>query len=508
MESKQPAADLHYGPDQIPDMEPATDPILRRKSFLFEFARSDGPPQIVVLIMLLALGFGSTVGVVPAVMTDRYARVNHGYSEEMDCQAYSREDKPSECLWGSADAQNAVALEQLVSNGLTFFTSSLIGSFSDEYGRKGILTLGVALSVLSPLTLLLIQLRPSMSPFWYYTAGAIQGLVNWIAVALSALSDVMPPHWRAPSFGLLLAGFSLGFALAPGLALQLGHVKVTILSLCLVLLGLGLVVRTFPETLPPETALQARQARHEQTQRWSPTQRFWRPLYRPLWELSILNRNEIFRLLSCLAFFSGMVTSGDRTLLIYYLEERLEFNDQDVAVMFMIMGLLGIFVQGFVLKVVNDALGERWLVTLCFSLGVVYNFLYGLADRKTTIFVAVAISTLGGMAFPTISAIKSNNVNEAEQGRIQGALYSLQAVASAAGPMALRTIYHFTKDGAFLGPGSMFIFAGCLYMIAVYCAYLLPVRGARRKVERWSAALVHSLTLTPARSQFETAQVD
>jgi hypothetical protein len=70
------------------------------------------------------------------------------------------------------------------------------------------------------------------------------------------------------------------------------------------------------------------------------------------------------------------------------------------------------------------------------------------------------------------------DVDESEQGRIQGALYSLSALASALGPMTLRFVYHFTKDGAFVGPGSMFIFAAGLYVIASYCAYLLPVRSA------------------------------
>jgi hypothetical protein len=74
---------------------------------------------------------------VPAVMTDRYARLNHGYSDERDCADYAMGEKPQECLDGSADAQYAVAIESLISNGFTFLTSSLIGSLSDEYGRKG-----------------------------------------------------------------------------------------------------------------------------------------------------------------------------------------------------------------------------------------------------------------------------------------------------------------------------------------------------------------------------------
>jgi hypothetical protein len=38
--------------------------VLRRESFIMDFATSKGPPQIVFLCMLLAMGFGATIGVV------------------------------------------------------------------------------------------------------------------------------------------------------------------------------------------------------------------------------------------------------------------------------------------------------------------------------------------------------------------------------------------------------------------------------------------------------------
>jgi len=125
--------------DQFHEIEPLDrTSTLRRESFIEEFTRSKGPPQIAILCILLALGFGSTIGVVPSVMTDRYARLNHGYELEHDCSSYAMGEKPQACLDGSADAQTAVALEQMISNTFTFFTSSLVGSLSDEYGRKGV----------------------------------------------------------------------------------------------------------------------------------------------------------------------------------------------------------------------------------------------------------------------------------------------------------------------------------------------------------------------------------
>lgn len=477
--------------------------VYRRESFLVTFATSKGPPQIVILIMLLALGFGSTIGVVPAVMTDRYARLNHGYADDRDCSDYTMSDKPLECLNGSSDAQNAAALASLISNGLTFITSSLVGSISDERGRKGVLGLGLLLATFHPLCLVLLQTRSEMSPFWYYASGSLSGLVNWIAVALSALSDVMPAKWRAASFGMLLAGFSLGFAFAPILALAFDHFQVSVFSLILISSGLVVTIFFFPETLSEAAAAEATQARATQRRHHhSLGGKIIHTILRPLRELSILNRSRLFRLLSALAFFSGMVTSGDQTLLIYYVEERLAFDDHDVAMMFLMIGILGILVQGVLIKPFNDCLGERLLVAVAFLLGAVDNLMYGLATNKTTIFVAVAISSFTGMSFPTISAIKANNVDASEQGRIQGALYSLQALASGVGPMALRTVYRYTKDKPYPGAGSMFIFASFLFLLASVCACALPKDQAN---SRKSKEEEHVPILDEDESSFESS---
>lgn len=121
--------------NQLDPNELARRSILRRKSFLVEFLDTKGSPQILIVMLLIAIGFGATIGVVPAVTTDRYARLNHGYEDARDCSAWVI--KPDACLAGSSDAQNAAAIESLVSNIFTFILSSLLGAISDEVGRRG-----------------------------------------------------------------------------------------------------------------------------------------------------------------------------------------------------------------------------------------------------------------------------------------------------------------------------------------------------------------------------------
>jgi DHA1 family tetracycline resistance protein-like MFS transporter len=464
----------------------------RRKSFLVQFSETKGPPQITLLMMLVAIGLGSTIGVVPAVMTDRFASLNHGYNGK-SCSDFDISEKPNECLLASGDAQNVAATSHLISNVLTFLTSSLIGSLSDEHGRRGILIIGLFVSTLSPLMLFIMQLIPTMSPWWYYGMSMSTGLVNWTAVALSSLADVLPAKFRAPGIGLFLAGFMLGFSFAPLFSIFLSHLYVALASFLVASCGLMCTIAFVPETLPPRVAEEAKRRRQQlysannnDTDSGTWCHRFAKTVrwlvVRPVREMSILNRNQFFRLISLLAFFSGMVSSGDQLLLVYYIEEQLGFTDQDVSVMFLIIGIMGLLAQGVLLKPLNDCVGEKMVVALCFFIGAINNTMYGLAQNKATIYAAVTLSALTGMAFPTISAIKSNNVDESEQGRIQGALYSLQALASGIGPILLRYVYSHAKHTS-LGPGSMFIFAGLLELVAVYAACALPkeLANARRE---------------------------
>ena len=375
------------------------------------------------------------------------------------------------------------------------------------------------MSMVPSLFLYVLQLTPTMSPWWYYGTSASTGLVSWIAVALSALNDVLPQEFRAPGIGLLFAGFLFGVSLSPTLALFLHRETLSLVSFAVVCLGFLLTIFFVPETLPTHVGEDAKRRRKERDaledendrqqvegqqlsgvperrQRYgysygvasfvSCLRRVYygscllrivrRVVARPFKEMSILNRNSFFRIITALAFFTGMVTSADQVLLIYYLEDQLSFNAKDVSIMFLIIGATGIFVQVVVMKPLNDLVGEKMVVAISFAIGTIVNLLYGLARHKSTIFVALLIAGFSNMSFPTISAIKANNVESSEQGRIQGALYSVKALASGVGPAVLQYVYSKTKmyHGLLLGPGTMFIFASGLFVIGVVLALSLP----------------------------------
>jgi len=127
---------------------------------------------------------------------------------------------------------------------------------------------------------------------------------------------------------------------------------------------------------------------------------------------------------------------------------------------------------GVALKYVNECVGEKMVIAISFTVGAIHNAVYGFAHSKLLIFTATAFGTLTEMSFPTISAVKSNIVDETEQGRIQGALYSVNSLSAAIGPASMRFVYWHTKNGAY--PGVMFLFLSFVYAIAVYFALILP----------------------------------
>lgn len=149
--------------------------------------------------------------------------------------------------------------------------------------------------------------------------------------------------------------------------------------------------------------------------------------------------------------------------------------------MFLLMGVLGIFVQGVLIKPFIYCLGEKYVIVLAFLVGSVHNVLYGVASQKWIVFVALSLASFVAMSFPTISAIKANNVAENEQGRIQGALSSIQALAAGTGPMVLRFVYQLTRGSTFPGPGTMWLVAAFLYVIATFFALLLPSEKANSR---------------------------
>jgi hypothetical protein len=106
-------------------------------SFVDEFRNCNGGWQILVIGMLLSLGIGSVIGIIPQVTTQRYAEQLFGY-DGPPCSSFL-EHKPEACIIGASYAQTSASYCSMAKNTLSLLCNPMAGSFSDRHGRRGTL---------------------------------------------------------------------------------------------------------------------------------------------------------------------------------------------------------------------------------------------------------------------------------------------------------------------------------------------------------------------------------
>lgn len=197
--------------------------------FFLSYAKARGALSTAIISLSIAFAIGCTVAIVPEILSDRYARLLHGFDGEVGCSSFDDETMPAACRLGADDAQASSAWSSLLANLLTLFLNPSIGRMSDVHGRRWIFVLCTFLYTLSPLVLVCMQVFDTMSPIYYYIASALVGAVSYMSITFAILTDTIPKEYRASSFGIIMAAFYGGYALSPSLALVLDKMHISVL---------------------------------------------------------------------------------------------------------------------------------------------------------------------------------------------------------------------------------------------------------------------------------------
>ena len=317
-----------------------------------------------------------------------------------------------------------------------FTVTPLIGALSDRYGRKPVITVCVAGSVLGlGLFAITISLNWAAIPWaagtsiplaLLFTARLLDGASGGTAATAGAvLADISTPENRAKAFGLLGVAFGLGFILGPAFGGLLARDGVTLpvwAAMGFAVVNLALVIGFLPETHP----VAARRAL---------------PRKRELNPFSQLHRvftnPEVRRL--CLAFFLFFLAfNGFTAVLVLYFKQSFGWGPGLAATAFLIVGVVATVVQGGLIGPLVKRFGE-WRLTLA-GLGfvIVGCSLIPLASRtnaQPVVFSAVAVLALGtGLVTPCLRSLVSRRLDSYGQGAALGSLQGLQSLGSFLGP--------------------------------------------------------------------------
>lgn len=336
--------------------------------------------------------------------------------------------------------------------GMQFLASPVIGSLSDQYGRRPVILLscfGLAMDYV------LMAMAPDL--WWLALGRIIAGITSSSFTTIYAyMADVTAPEKRARAYGLIGAAFSGGFVLGPLLGGFLGEFGPRVpfwaaAALSGVAFLYGLVV--LPESLAVEKRMKFS----------------WRRA-NPVGALMLLLRHPELSGLSVvnfLLYFSHHVFS---VVFVLYAQYRYGWGPAQVGFLLAMVGALDMVVQGVLTGPIVKRFGDR--ATLIFGLfaGAVGIALMGWAPSGWFFVLAMLPNALWGLAMPTLQSLMTRKVSESEQGQLQGANMSVASIAGVASPLFFGWVYsHSVGEGAAVAaPGlSFYLAAGVLLSAAL-----------------------------------------
>lgn len=393
---------------------------------------------IIFTIFLDALGFGILIPIIPLLLADpgstfyllpKNVSVSSGY-----------------VLLGLITA--VFPLTQL-------FSTSILGQFSDKFGRKPILMytiFGTAIAYVmfafgvSVKNIALLFLARSV-------AGIASGNVS---VAQASIADVTEPKDRAKNFGLIGAAFGLGFILGPFIGGKLSDPN---------------VLPFFSPAVPFYFAailsfINAFSVRANFTE----TNKFIDQKPKVYWGRSIANIFKAFKLenlrflyLTNFLFFSGFTFFV--TFIGVYLIEKFHFTQGNIGDFFSFMGIWIVFTQAVVTRRIARYFDEKKVLKITIIAdGIFIGFLYFASSWWMLYFIVPIIAMFNGLTFANMGGLISRSADQKIQGEILGINASVQALAQLVPPILSGFIAAvFTPETPLIVASVIVIFSGVLF---------------------------------------------
>ena len=308
--------------------------------------------------------------------------------------------------------------------------SPVWGSLSDRVGRRPIMmlsTFGASLAYL----LFAFSSSLSMLLFCRLFAGIMAGNIS---AAQAYVADVTEAKDRAKGMGLIGAAFGIGFVVGPalgGIIMKFfpanSFFVIGILAASLSAASFLLVMTCLPESRR-ETPV-ADDGRVIKTSLF--TKNFW--VY--LKKINAQSRGIFLGLL--LGVF--LLTLGQSSIYVafpYFCRTQLRLPVAEVYHQYILMGLVAVFIQGGLIRVLVKRFPEKnlfWLGSLLFAVGLGS---IPFAPNSSALTAVMVLMTVGAsLAVPTLASLVSKESTAENYGVTMGISQSFSAMARAIGPM-------------------------------------------------------------------------
>jgi len=298
-----------------------------------------------------------------------------------------------------------------------FLSTPVIGKLSDIYGRKPLLIISLAGTVIANFIA-----GTATTAAVLFLARFLDGITGGNnSVAQAVLSDVIPREQRAQAFGIFGAAFGLGFVVGPAISLMLQPISLGasfLASSAIAAVGLIITMVFLPETLVNKAGKMQNI--------------FDLGLETLITGLTMPRVGILLIINFCIGTTFTIFTYAFQPYFIYILHQ----NSQSLTLLFVTFGILGLIMQTVGIKFLMRSLSIIRILFLSLLVRGV-SFLFMPIWANVTYFVAIAVvfSIFNSLVQPTITTLISLNAKAEEQGIALGLNASYLSISNAVGPV-------------------------------------------------------------------------
>ncbi len=375
---------------------------------------------ILVTLVIDAMGIGLIVPVMPDLI------------EEVRSVDISRA-----ALWGGVLSTTFAVFQ--------FIFGPIVGGISDQYGRRPVLLVSMAITALDYLVMAVA------GSIWLLLAGRIVGGITAATQSTAAayMADISAPEEKAKNFGLVGAAFGVGFVLGPLIGGLLGEFgtrapfyAAAVLAAVNTVFGYYVLKETVDDRIRRKFSLKRAN---------------------PLGSLLSLGKLPGVGQMVCVYFIYQCAFMVYPAIWSYFGNERFGWSPGTIGLSLALFGIMMAIVQGGLIRLVLRWFGERWTVIYGHSFDVAAFLALAFVVSGTLALILTPLAALAGVITPALQALMSQRVPDDAQGELQGALTSASAIASilafATYPVVFST---FVQSEAYYLPGAPFLLSAVL----------------------------------------------
>ena len=389
---------------------------------------------IFITVVLDSMGIGIIIPVMPAL----FAEVT-GSTKISDI-----------AVWGGLLASTFALMQ--------FIFGPILGALSDKYGRKPILLL--ALFVMAVYYLLMGFAQTLWLLFIGRLIGGITAATH--ATANAYMADISLPEEKAARFGMLGAGFGLGFVLGPLIGGVLGELGPRAPFFVAAILAASNGVLCF---FVLRESLEVKNRREFMWHRANPIGAI----------LDLRKFDGIYSLLLVFLLFT-IGTSIYAAIWPFFTVERFEWSPSMIGISLTIYGVCFAIVQGVLVRPAIKIWGENKTIIIGFCIEFSAMVTFAFLTNGKILIILIPLASLGVLAQPAIQAVLSKSVGNDRQGAIQGVASSLNAIAMVITPITMTWVLAVFSDKT-----TKYYFPGMPFLVSASMVFLCVLIISRRK---------------------------